>query len=550
MRDNPSNFGDTESLGSMSGYPLPQPTSRSGGYGPSKLTPRHLANMDPLLRDAKSGDGTKLPARTSEDSRHSSEFEIAVHPADTRWVDGVRVDDHEDLTPADSWRLSYLIFLALGLALLLPWNVFITASEFFRVKFAGSPYQMNFQNWFSTSYTLTNLVVIAVCISQQHRIKPRPVILITLAVNVVIFMCMTIFTRIASLQGTTFFGLTLAMLTLGAMSSSLMQCALFALVSRFPPLYIQGVLSGQAVAGVVVSIVQLVTAASTLRSQDQVQSPTIDHNYSQDRSYDPTPFPGYTSQDDWGYSPHSPPVRRDTDDLALELRAFAYFLIASVVCILVLGLFVVLQRLPFYRHFLPKDSQNSSAPPFRDNWHLVKATARSIPSLIFTIALLFAVTFSVFPALTAAVQPLNFARIPFVEIHFVLFNIGDWTGRWFSMFPWLRFLNSRVVLFGALSHLVFVPLFLFSNSVFPATVTRLVPVLIRSDIAFFVIVALFGISNGYWGSLAMMTGPQVALDKERAGTVMSFFLVFGMAFGSVLSFGVTALACNCNSFAM
>ncbi|RKP38274.1 nucleoside transporter-domain-containing protein, partial [Dimargaris cristalligena] len=380
----------------------------------------------------------------------------------------------------------------LGLALLLPWNVFITASEFFRVKFAGSPYQMNFQNWFSTSYTLTNLVVIAVCISQQHRIKPRPVILITLAVNVVIFMCMTIFTRIASLQGTTFFGLTLAMLTLGAMSSSLMQCALFALVSRFPPLYIQGVLSGQAVAGVVVSIVQLVTAASTLRSQDQ-------------------------------------------------LRAFAYFLIASVVCILVLGLFVVLQRLPFYRHFLPKDSQNSSAPPFRDNWHLVKATARSIPSLIFTIALLFAVTFSVFPALTAAVQPLNFARIPFVEIHFVLFNIGDWTGRWFSMFPWLRFLNSRVVLFGALSHLVFVPLFLFSNSVFPATVTRLVPVLIRSDIAFFVIVALFGISNGYWGSLAMMTGPQVALDKERAGTVMSFFLVFGMAFGSVLSFGVTAL---------
>ncbi|KAJ1951067.1 hypothetical protein IWQ62_006469 [Dispira parvispora] len=233
----------------------------------------------------------------------------------------------------------------------------------------------------------------------------------------------------------------------------------------------------------------------------------------------------------------------------LELRAFAYFLFTSILCLAVLASFLFLQRLPFYQHFLPKTDETPSHTPFSANLRLVRATGQSILLLVVTIMLLFCITFSVFPSLTAAVKSMNPAStFPFTALHFVLFNVGDWTGRWISMVPWLRFSNDRIIFSGTLSHVIFIPLFLLCNTSYSVSIPPLIPTVIGSDAAFFVIVTLFGISNGYWGSITMMAGPQKAIDKERAGTVLSFFLVLGMAAGSLVSFAITALSCNCNPF--
>jgi len=63
------------------------------------------------------------------------------------------------------------------------------------------------------------------------------------------------------------------------------------------------------------------------------------------------------------------------------------------------------------------------------------------------------------------------------------------------------------VLLVALSllRLVFVPVFLLSNIVVP---NRQLPSLIQSDAVTVVAQALFGFTNGYLGTLAMMYGPR------------------------------------------
>ena len=61
---------------------------------------------------------------------------------------------------------------------------------------------------------------------------------------------------------------------------------------------------------------------------------------------------------------------------------------------------------------------------------------------------------------------------------------------------------------------------------------------------------LLSVSNGYVASLEMMNAPGQAPDGEqsRAGTNMAFFLVMGIFLGSIFSFLVRALACDCNPF--
>lgn len=71
---------------------------------------------------------------------------------------------------------------------------------------------------------------------------------------------------------------------------------------------------------------------------------------------------------------------------------------------------------------------------------------------------------------------------------------------------------------------------------------------INSDTAYFIIVGLFGATNGYVGSLCMINSSSPAMnpkikeeEKDVAGTLAGFCLVAGLAVGSVASFGVRAI---------
>ncbi len=64
--------------------------------------------------------------------------------------------------------------------------------------------------------------------------------------------------------------------------------------------------------------------------------------------------------------------------------------------------------------------------------------------------------------------------------------------------------SPRTMLLISVCRFVFIPLFLFCN----VSPRHNLPVLFKSDVAPCIIMMFFAISNGYFGTLCMMYGPQ------------------------------------------
>ena len=91
------------------------------------------------------------------------------------------------------------------------------------------------------------------------------------------------------------------------------------------------------------------------------------------------------------------------------------------------------------------------------------------------------------------------------------------------------------MLTSTLFRFVFLPLFLFCN-IRPEG-RALTWVAFESDTAYIVIMMLFSISNGYVGSICMMSGPQLVKGEEAltAANMMVACLGLGLGLGSFLS---------------
>jgi equilibrative nucleoside transporter 1/2/3 len=103
----------------------------------------------------------------------------------------------------------------------------------------------------------------------------------------------------------------------------------------------------------------------------------------------------------------------------------------------------------------------------------------------------------------------------------------------------------------------FIPLFLMCNIQRPGVTSVPTAPIITSDLLYLLILFAFGWSNGYVASLCMMSAPSLEHNprlkgrKEEvdvAATIVSFCAIFGLALGSLASFGVSALVCGCNPF--
>ena len=143
----------------------------------------------------------------------------------------------------------------------------------------------------------------------------------------------------------------------------------------------------------------------------------------------------------------------------------------------------------------------------------------------------------------------------FSAIHFFVYNLGDLSGRSLCSLPRLHVWSARRLLAFSLARTLFIPLFLICNIQWAASTTTK-PV-ITSDFLYMLILLLFGLTNGYVSSMCMMSAPSVVHnsrlkgrteDVDVAATVATFCLVLGLTSGSVASFAVRAMVCNCNPF--
>jgi equilibrative nucleoside transporter 1/2/3 len=168
-----------------------------------------------------------------------------------------------------------------------------------------------------------------------------------------------------------------------------------------------------------------------------------------------------------------------------------------------------------------------------------------------------------YPAITAAVHsvnPLSFSALSnpllFNAVHFLVFNAGDWIGRFICSFSLFQVWSRKRIALLSLSRVMFVPLFLACNldgeaQSNPGGSSPL----INSDFVFFSILLLFGITNGHVTSVSMMAAASLEHNKrlrkeqvDTAAVIAQFSLAAGLVVGSIANFGIRARICACNPF--
>ncbi|KAJ2337848.1 hypothetical protein GGF43_007015, partial [Coemansia sp. RSA 2618] len=276
----------------------------------------------------------------------------------------------------------------MGLGTLLPWNLFISASEFFKYQFGGSSHQLTFQNSFSVAYMVTNFASNVYAMLTVTRSNPNSRIVFGLAANTLAFVVGIVMPFMGSLRGSASFYIAMAQLATCAIASGMLTNSMFALVAHFPAAHAEGILSGQAVAGIIATTAQLVAAYSV--------SPA----------------------DSAGVS-RAP----DAAD-GLIARTVAYFVFATAVNLALIAGFWHVSHDPYYQQqsklayraeHSPASSSDEteqlvtivppSAPslPVASDIAVFKHTFREISGYCYVVVMDFALTLSVFPSVTALV---------------------------------------------------------------------------------------------------------------------------------------------------
>ncbi|KAJ2590264.1 hypothetical protein H4R99_007162 [Coemansia sp. RSA 1722] len=424
---------------------------------------------------------------------------------------------------AKSKRNTYLLFLGMGLATLLPWNLFISAFEFYRYQFAGGSHLQTFQNSFSVAYMVTNFVSTIYAMVTVTRSDPNKRILGGLIANTLAYVVGIGMPLMRGYRGDTSFYIAMLQLVTTAVSSGMLTNSLFALVSHFSPSHVEGVLSGQAVAGLIATTAQLITA------------------YTVAPAAPPSLQPAFASLD---------------ADEGLISRTIAYFAFATLVNLSLTAAFVYTRKDPYYQHQsrlacpLPSTAQGnaiseselliSSAQlsPLASGAGVFKATFRQISGYAYVILLDFAVTLSVFPSVTALVESTSGFKL-LTEWHFLIYNVGDYLGR--RAAPSIPIFRASSLMAIALARILLIPAFFVCHLSFSAWYNW-----IESDYVFLGLVVVLGITNGYLSTRSAIIAPGLSDQPTIAGSIVAISISTGLATGSLLSWPVRAAGCLCS----
>ncbi|KAI0824663.1 nucleoside transporter-domain-containing protein [Trametes gibbosa] len=434
-------------------------------------------------------------------------------------------------------RIRWIHFL-LGCAVLLPWNVMITATPYFLSRLDGSTLKGTFSSYLSTAFTLSNILFLAHATTTAKKASNTRRVFVSLAFLAVLSFTLTASTYTHPAPG--IFNVFVLLNAVGqAAAGSYLQTAVVAVASLFGPLAMQAVMSGQAAVAVAISGIQVISAVASVR--------------------------GTSPQE---ILPSSEPA---------EQSAFFFFAISTVFLVVCAGVHTWLTKLPAYKSIVSRAATHghsaspegagllggSADPDDHEHWkedskHQVVRIAKTNGIYNIAVSYVFVVTLAVFPPITISVQPTSPSVHPLVfsAVHFLMFNIGDFAGRSICSLPSLHIWSARRLLSLSLLRTLFIPLFLMCNVQW-ASASSSSAAIISSDSLFMLIVLLFGLSNGYVSSMCMIAAPSLAHnprlkgrteDVDVAATVASFCLVGGLAIGAMVSFGVRAVVCDCNPF--
>jgi len=326
--------------------------------------------------------------------------------------------------------------------------------------------------------------------------------------------CVTLLTVVAALDigPYVYAALTLTSVCVMAVCTAFLQNGLFALAGFLPFRYIQAVMGGQGLGGMLVAVISVVSLAA---------------------------------HDDY-------------------ISAIIYYGAATFIVIVCWLLYTILPHIKFMKHqlrrrIIAEDLHNEAmvgaGPPGEPKVQGCLAKAKTILMDLFRVIkyvrtyaggvfLVFTVSLGVFPTVAGQITSSGYifghkyeANEYWVPIYcFLGFNLFDFIGRQMSaFFLWPR---GKWVLIPICLRFAFFPLFCLCRynghdmSVF------------ATDDAFpAVFMILVGISNGYFGSLCMILAPSSPTIqthmRERAGSVMSLILTTGITVGTIIGTIIT-----------
>lgn len=393
-------------------------------------------------------------------------------------------------------------------------NLFLAASPYFNWRFLSRPaLARTFQSSVLTVSTVTNLVVTLILANLQRKANYAGRIQLALVINTAAFALLTLSTSVFhDTPADSYFTLILVDVCFAALATGLFQNGAFAFAASFGRSeYTQAIMAGQAVAGVLPALSQMISVLLV-------------------------PPPNAGEEDN-----HEPGAG-DT----ISTAAFIYFLTAVVVSLFTLASFLPLARR--HRRLLATRAHEAAALDHQPTRKVVSLAtlARKLHWPALSAAICFLVTLAFFPVFTAKILSVNkgtgtrlLEPEVFVPLGFFVWNLGDLVGRMFTGGAFNAQCRCRpaILFLVGVARFAFMPLYLLCNLHGDGAV-------VSSDVFYLLVVQLpFGISNGWLASNAMMAAPECVEESEReaAGGFMGLCLVAGLALGSVLSFTVTGI---------
>ncbi|XP_061456017.1 equilibrative nucleoside transporter 4 isoform X3 [Rhineura floridana] len=413
----------------------------------------------------------------------------------------------EDPEPQDRYHGIYFAMLLAGVGFLLPYNSFITDVDYLHHKYPGTSIVFDM----SLTYILVALVAVIL--------------------NNALVEMLSLHTRIAVVQQSSFYGYT----------------------GMLPKRYTQGVMTGESTAGVIISLSRIFT--KLLLSDEKANtiifffiSITLElicfvlhllvkrtHfvKYYTARSRDGEPkFKGAVDHST-GYRVHHDVT---AEDIRFENRHRGQQSSPPDT----FGQEGELAGSGTYMRFdVPHPKFQRSWPSFRDMMLHRYIVSRVIWAYMLSIAVTYFITLCLFPGLESEIRNCTLGEwLPILTM--AIFNLSDFVGKILAALPY-DWRGTHLLVYSCL-RVVFIPLFImcvypngnptFSHPAWPCVFSL-----------------LMGITNGYFGSVPMIlaAGKVSPEQRELAGNTMTVSYMTGLTLGSAVAYFAYSLTSTSHS---
>ncbi|GMM38491.1 nucleoside transmembrane transporter [Saccharomycopsis crataegensis] len=445
-------------------------------------------------------------------------------------------------------QLQYLTFVLIGVALLWPWNCFLSASEYYTTRFTktnGESYARIYSSTMMSVSTIAQLAFNYYLSERQNGANYYKRFISGQVVNSLIFLIMAgSCVAFLGIKPGPFFALLMVMILGSSLCCCSSQNGSMAIVNIYGPLYAQGLMVGQAIAGVLPSI-SLIASIIIVGEKPQVEH--VEKNYG----------------------------------------VMTYYLTSTVVsCLSLVGFLAFIYKYAFegpsiedhddHHHyvqlvdesgdvdnqlieeneeeFLARDEEghhnNSQHVPF-------SYLFSKLNSIVITLVLVFVVSL-IFPVFASNIESVNkpagedisngihFSNSNiFIPLAFMVWNIGDLVGRVVCGYEFFQIHNEKAMLIYSIARSLFIPfLFMCNLNDSASSSNNHGSPLLNSDVVYLFIQFMYGATNGHLCSNCFMNvGPKFTKDQEKkaAGGFTTVFLSIGLAVGSVCSYIFVAL---------